>query len=128
MEVNLTDEDEDVSPPGIGNMSTTDLSQVQIRVETPEDEELEWEVREMPAVEEVEEEVTGWLVPIEEEVPEPVGIQLPRGMFNWQDKVAQGCEAYYRQQREEEERAQENEEFVPPPGYEELFPEVVAAD
>ncbi|KAF9643678.1 hypothetical protein BDM02DRAFT_3191315 [Thelephora ganbajun] len=135
MEIDLTtvdDEEEYISapgtPPSSGHTSTTNVS---IRVETPElvvpegvlipiEDSLE---------EEGEEDGEGEVVlPDEIEAPEPVGIILPRNTFNWQDKRAQGQEAYYRLQREEEERAREEPEFVPPPQYDDIFPDVVAAD
>ncbi|KAF9642795.1 hypothetical protein BDM02DRAFT_3192687 [Thelephora ganbajun] len=68
------------------------------------------------------------VVDVPEEVPKPVGIILPRGTFNWQDEAAQGHELYYHCQREEEYRAHLEPEFVPPPNYEELFPDVIRAD
>ncbi|KAF9645800.1 hypothetical protein BDM02DRAFT_3130802, partial [Thelephora ganbajun] len=68
------------------------------------------------------------VIPDEIEAPEPVGIILPCNTFNWQDERAQGQEEYYRRQREEEERAREEPEFIPPPLYDNIFPNVVAAD
>ncbi|KAF9647032.1 hypothetical protein BDM02DRAFT_3129985 [Thelephora ganbajun] len=134
MEVNLTgkEEEEVITPPLSGNMSTMDVSTVVCQ--ESEDTELEWDQGEALAVAPVP---VGILVPIEDEeevvkapieVPKLVGIILPRGTFNWQDEAAQGQELYYHQQREEEDRACLKPEFVPPPDYEELFPDVIRAD
>ncbi|KAF9653293.1 hypothetical protein BDM02DRAFT_3182834, partial [Thelephora ganbajun] len=68
------------------------------------------------------------VVPDEIEAPELLGIILPPNTFNWQDECAQGQEEYYCHQQEEEERAREEPEFVPPPLYDDIFPDVVVAD
>ncbi|KAF9648382.1 hypothetical protein BDM02DRAFT_3187143 [Thelephora ganbajun] len=131
MEVDLTTEAEEeyISAPGTlpttGNTSTTDIS---IRVETPElviPEGVLILIEDSSEEEDAEGEV---VLPDDIEAPEPVGIILPRNTFNWQDERAQGQEEYYRRQREEEERAREEPEFVPPPLYDNLFPDVVLAD
>ncbi|KAF9642029.1 hypothetical protein BDM02DRAFT_3194049 [Thelephora ganbajun] len=99
MEVNLTTDEEFITPPSLGvasdNTSTTNISQARIQVETPELVILEVTMNLMGAHE-------GRLVPtedevavVEEEVPEPVGIILPAKSFNWQDERAQAREAYY---------------------------------
>ncbi|KAF9643656.1 hypothetical protein BDM02DRAFT_3191354 [Thelephora ganbajun] len=127
MEVDLTTEAEEefITPPTTTNTSTTDIS---IRVETPELIIPEGVL--IPIVDDSEEEdAEGEVVPPDEiEVPEPIGIILPRNTFNWQDERAQGQEEYYRRQHEEEERAHEEPEFVPPLLYDDLFPDVVLAD
>ncbi|KAF9642907.1 hypothetical protein BDM02DRAFT_3132782 [Thelephora ganbajun] len=120
MEVDLTttEEEEYISAPDTlpssGNTSTTNIS---IRVETPElviPEGVLIPIEDSSEEEDVEGEVVGL---DEVEIPEPVGIILPRNTFNWQDEHAQ-----------EEERAREEPEFVPPPLYDDLFPNVVLAD
>ncbi|KAF9642753.1 hypothetical protein BDM02DRAFT_3132882 [Thelephora ganbajun] len=93
MEVDmLDDEEENVSPP-TGNTSTTDVSTVRVRVESPD---IVFDQGEVLARMEVP---VGVLVPIEdvveEEVVEPVWIQLPAASFNWQDERAQAREPYY---------------------------------
>ncbi|KAF9649376.1 hypothetical protein BDM02DRAFT_3128353 [Thelephora ganbajun] len=131
MEINLTtveDEEEYISapgtPPALGNTSTTDVS---IRIETPELVVPEGVL--IPIEDSSEEDGEGEVVlPDEIEAPEPLGIILPRNTFNWQDERAQGQEEYYRRQREEEERARAEPEFVPPPQYDDIFPDVVVAD
>ncbi|KAF9643235.1 hypothetical protein BDM02DRAFT_3132566 [Thelephora ganbajun] len=131
MEVDLTtvkDEEEYISAPGTpptsGHTLTTDMS---IRVETPELVIPEGVL--IPIEDSSEDDAEGEVVILDEiEAPEPVGIILPRNTFNWQDERAQGQEEYYRRQREEEERAREEPEFVPPPLYDDIFPDVVAAD
>ncbi|KAF9642945.1 hypothetical protein BDM02DRAFT_3132752 [Thelephora ganbajun] len=131
MEIDLTtveDEEEYISAPGTpptsGHTSTTNVS---IRVETPDLVIPEGVL--IPIEDSSEEDGEGEVVvPDEIDAPEPVGIILPRNTFNWQDKRAQGQEEYYRRQREEEERAREEPEFVPPPSYDVIFPDVVAAD
>ncbi|KAF9641893.1 hypothetical protein BDM02DRAFT_3194332 [Thelephora ganbajun] len=131
MEIDLTtvkEEEEYVSAPGStipsNNTSTMDVS---VRVETPELVVPEGIL--IPIVDDSEEEAEGEVVlPDEIEAPEPVGIILPRNTFNWQDERAQGQEEYYRHQRVEEERAREEPEFVPPPLYNDIFPDVIAAD
>ncbi|KAF9642995.1 hypothetical protein BDM02DRAFT_3192354 [Thelephora ganbajun] len=131
MEIDLTtvkDEEEYISAPGTpptsGHTSTTNVS---IRVETPDLVILEGVL--IPIEDSSEEEGEGEVViPDEIDAPEPVGIILPRNTFNWQDERAQGQEEYYRRQREEEENARREPEFVPPPSYDVIFPDVVAAD
>ncbi|KAF9645586.1 hypothetical protein BDM02DRAFT_3130972 [Thelephora ganbajun] len=131
MEINLTtvdEEEEYVSAPGTtpasGHTSTTDVS---IRVETPELIVPEGVL--IPIEDSSDEDGEGEVVVLDEiEVPEPVGIILPSNTFNWQDERAQGWEEYYHRQREEEERAREEPEFVPPPLYDDIFPDVIAAD
>ncbi|KAF9643857.1 hypothetical protein BDM02DRAFT_3191127 [Thelephora ganbajun] len=130
MEIDLTStEDKEyvsapVTPPTSGNTSTTDVS---IRVETPELIIPEGVL--IPIEDSSKEDGEGEVVhPDEIEVPEPVGIILPCNTFNWQDERAQGQEEYYCHQREEEERAREELEFVPPPLYDDIFPDVIAAD
>ncbi|KAF9642636.1 hypothetical protein BDM02DRAFT_3132955 [Thelephora ganbajun] len=125
MEIDLTEEVEEfVTPPTSGNTSTTDIS---IRVETPELVIPEGVLIPIEDSSEEEEDLEGGF-PDEMEVPEPLGIILPRNTFNWQDERAQGQEEYYHRQREEEERAREEPEFVPPPSYDEVFLDVVEAD
>ncbi|KAF9643532.1 hypothetical protein BDM02DRAFT_3191498 [Thelephora ganbajun] len=127
MEIDLTtmEEEEYISAPGTpptsGHTSTTNIS---IRVETPE---LVVPEGVLIPIEDSSEEEEG-VVPDEIEAPEPLGIILPRNTFNWQDERAQGREEYYCRQREEEERAREEPEFVPPPLYDDIFPDVVEAD
>ncbi|KAF9644996.1 hypothetical protein BDM02DRAFT_3190096 [Thelephora ganbajun] len=130
MEINLTStEDEEyvsapVTPPTSGNTSTTNVS---IRVETPELIVPEGVL--IPIEDSSEEDGEGEvIVPDEIEAPEPLGIILPRNTFNWQDEHAQGQEEYYHRQWEEEERAHEEPEFVPPPLYDDIFPDVIAVD
>ncbi|KAF9643567.1 hypothetical protein BDM02DRAFT_3132346 [Thelephora ganbajun] len=131
MEIDLTtveEEEEYISAPGTlppsGHTSTTDVS---IRVETPELVIPEGVL--IPIEDSSEEDGEGEVViPDEIEAPEPLGIILPCNTFNWQDERAQGQEEYYRRQREEEERAREEPEFVPPPQYDDLFPDVIEAD
>ncbi|KAF9642786.1 hypothetical protein BDM02DRAFT_3192700 [Thelephora ganbajun] len=133
MEVDLTtaEEEEYISAPGTpptsSNTSTTNIS---IRVETPEliiPEDVFIPIED--SSDDSSEDAEGEVVPPDEiEVPEPIGIVLPPNTFNWQDEHAQGREEYYRRQREEEERAHEEPEFVPPPLYDDLFPDVVLAD
>ncbi|KAF9642162.1 hypothetical protein BDM02DRAFT_3133282 [Thelephora ganbajun] len=131
MEIDLTtveDEEEYISAPGTpptsSRTSTTDVS---IRVETPELVIPEGVL--VPIEDSSEEDGEGEVViPDEIDAPEPLGIILPRNTFNWQDERAQGQEEYYRRQREEEENARQEPEFVPPPSYDVIFPDVVAAD
>ncbi|KAF9642882.1 hypothetical protein BDM02DRAFT_3132802 [Thelephora ganbajun] len=131
MEIDLTtveDEEEYISAPGTpptsGHTSTTNVS---IRVETPDLVVPEGVL--IPIEDSSEEDGEGEVVvPDEIDAPEPVGIILPRNTFNWQDERAQGQEEYYRRQREEEENARREPEFVPPPSYDVIFPDVVAAD
>ncbi|KAF9643261.1 hypothetical protein BDM02DRAFT_3132547 [Thelephora ganbajun] len=123
MEINLMNKEEVMSPP-TGNTSMMDVL-VEVRVETPK-VVLEWDQGEALVRMEV---LVSTLILIEdEEVPKPMGIQLPHNTFNWQDEAAQGWEEYYHHQREEEERACEELEFIPPPDYGELFPDMVRAD
>ncbi|KAF9641994.1 hypothetical protein BDM02DRAFT_3133408 [Thelephora ganbajun] len=128
MEIDLmTVEDEEEyilapnTPSTSGNTSTTNIS---IRVETPELVIPEGVL--IPIEDSSEEE--GEVIPDEIEALEPLGIILPCNTFNWQDERAQGQEEYYCHQREEEERAREELEFVPPPLYDDLFPNVVLVD
>ncbi|KAF9642879.1 hypothetical protein BDM02DRAFT_3192532 [Thelephora ganbajun] len=130
MEVDLTTTEEFISAPSTpftgGNTLMTNVS---IQIKTPdlvipegvlipiEDDDDEEVIAEVVA--EVLEDVV---------VPEPVGIILPLQSFNWQDERAQGQEEYYRHQREEEECAHEELEYVPPPSYEDVFPDVIRAD
>ncbi|KAF9643655.1 hypothetical protein BDM02DRAFT_3132270 [Thelephora ganbajun] len=128
MEIDLTEEVGEfetapVSPPTSGCTSTTNIS---VRVETPELVIPEGVL--IPIEDSSEEEDLEGGFPEEVEAPEPVGIILPHNTFNWQDECAQGQEEYYRCQQEEEERACEEPEFVPPPSYDNVFPDVVAAD
>ncbi|KAF9643233.1 hypothetical protein BDM02DRAFT_3132564 [Thelephora ganbajun] len=138
MEIDLTtvDEQEEFisapgTPPSSGRTSTTNIS---IRVETPELVIPEGVLIPIEDSEEEEDLEGGFpeegevVVPDEIEAPEPLGIILPCNTFNWQDERAQGREPYYRLQREEEERAREEPEFVPPPQYDDIFPDVIAAD
>ncbi|KAF9649165.1 hypothetical protein BDM02DRAFT_3186466 [Thelephora ganbajun] len=135
MEIDLTTEEEFISAPGSpptsGHTSTTDVS---IRVETPElvvPEGILIPIKDDSEEEDLEggfPEEGEVVVPDEIKALEPVGIILPHNTFNWQDERAQGREEYYRRQREEEERACEELEFVPPPQYDEIFPDVIAAD
>ncbi|KAF9643179.1 hypothetical protein BDM02DRAFT_3132601 [Thelephora ganbajun] len=130
MEIDLTStEDEEyvsapVTPPTSSNTSTTNIS---IRVETPE---LVIPEGVLILIEDSsEEDGEGEVIVLDEiEAPEPIGIILPCNTFNWQDECAQGQEEYYCCQREEEERAREEPEFVPPPLYDDIFPDVIAAD
>ncbi|KAF9641883.1 hypothetical protein BDM02DRAFT_3194351 [Thelephora ganbajun] len=131
MEVDLTNEEEEEfisalsTSPSSNNTSTTSIS---IRVETPElviPEGVLIPIEDSLEDEDAEGEV---VVPDESDVPEPLGIILPAHTFNWQDECAQGQEEYYRRQRVEEERAREEPEYVPPPSYDDAFPDVVAAD
>ncbi|KAF9642385.1 hypothetical protein BDM02DRAFT_3193368 [Thelephora ganbajun] len=130
MEIDLTTEEEEFisapgTPPTSGNTLTTNIS---IRIETPElvvPEGVLIPIEDSSEDEDGEGEV---VVPDEIDAPEPLGIILPRNTFNWQDERAQGQEEYYRRQREEEERAHEEPEFVPPPLYDDIFPDVIAAD
>ncbi|KAF9643388.1 hypothetical protein BDM02DRAFT_3191731 [Thelephora ganbajun] len=129
MEIDLTEEVEEfetapVSPPTSGRTSTTDIS---IRVKTPELVVPEGVLIPIEDSSEEEEDLEGGF-PDEMEAPEPLGIILPCNTFNWQDERAQGQEEYYRCQWEEEERAREEPEYVPPPSYDDVFPDVVAAD
>ncbi|KAF9642232.1 hypothetical protein BDM02DRAFT_3193638 [Thelephora ganbajun] len=132
MEVDLTTEEEEFisapgTPPTSNNTSTTNIS---IRVETPElvvPEGVLIPIEDSSEDEDVDAEGEV-VVPDEIEAPEPLGIILPCNTFNWQDERAQGREEYYRRQREEEERAREEPEFVPPPQYDDIFPDVIAAD
>ncbi|KAF9642547.1 hypothetical protein BDM02DRAFT_3193039 [Thelephora ganbajun] len=131
MEVDLVpnEEEEEISPPVTNNTSTTNLSgEVWIRIETP-DLSVSFDQGEVLSRSEVP---VGVLIPIEdvieEEIPEPVGIHLPTHSFNWQDEAAQCQEAYYSQQREEEDRARLEPEYVPPPMYDNLFPDMIRAD
>ncbi|KAF9649672.1 hypothetical protein BDM02DRAFT_3186035 [Thelephora ganbajun] len=129
MEIDLTmveDEEEFISapntvPPTSNNTSTTNIS---IRIETPELVVPEGVL--IPIKDDSEEE--GEVLPDEMEAPEPLGIILPCNTFNWQDEQAQGQEEYYHHQQEEEEWACDEPEFIPPPSYDEVFPDVIAAD
>ncbi|KAF9652082.1 hypothetical protein BDM02DRAFT_3200337 [Thelephora ganbajun] len=131
MEIDLTtveDEEEYISAPGTpptsGHTSTTNVS---IRVKTPDLVIPEGVL--IPIEDSSEEDGEGEvMVPDEIDAPEPVGIILPHNTFNWQDERAQGQEEYYHRQREEEENARQEPEFVPPPSYDVIFPDVVAAD
>ncbi|KAF9642389.1 hypothetical protein BDM02DRAFT_3133122 [Thelephora ganbajun] len=129
MEVDLTTEEEEfvsapVSPPvtSTNNTSTTNVS---IRIETPE---LVVPEGVLIPIEDSLEDEDGEGEVVVPDVPEPIGIILPPNTFNWQDKRAQGQEEYYRRQREEEENARNEPEFVPPPLYDDIFPDVIAAD
>ncbi|KAF9642506.1 hypothetical protein BDM02DRAFT_3193112 [Thelephora ganbajun] len=128
IEIDLTTTEEEfisapASPPTLGRTSTTDIS---IRVETPELVVPEGVL--IPIEDSLEEEDLEGGFPDEMEAPEPLGIILPHNTFNWQDEQAQGQEEYYHHQREEEERAREEPEFVPPPLYDDIFPDVIEAD
>ncbi|KAF9642997.1 hypothetical protein BDM02DRAFT_3192345 [Thelephora ganbajun] len=122
MEVDLMTKEYISTPttPITGNTSTTD---VLIRVESPD---LVVPPGVLIPIEDDEEEENVILDEIE--APEPLGIHLPDCSFNWQDEAAQGREEYYCHQREEEEQACEEPEYIPPPLYEDVFPDVVRAD
>ncbi|KAF9642053.1 hypothetical protein BDM02DRAFT_3194010 [Thelephora ganbajun] len=130
MEIDLTTEEEEYisapgTPPTSGNTSTTNIS---IRIETPELVVLEGVLIPIEDSSEDEDGEGEVVVPNEIEALELLGIVLPLNTFNWQDECAQGREEYYRRQREEEERAREEPEYVPPPLYDDIFPDVIAAD
>ncbi|KAF9642990.1 hypothetical protein BDM02DRAFT_3192371 [Thelephora ganbajun] len=127
MEIDLTTTEEEYisapTTPVTGNTSTTDVS---IRVETPDLIIPEGVLIPIEDSSEEEDLEGGFLDEIE--APEPLGIVLPPNTFNWQDERAQGHEEYYCCQREEEEHAWDELEFVPPPLYDDLFPDMIRAD
>ncbi|KAF9643036.1 hypothetical protein BDM02DRAFT_3132695 [Thelephora ganbajun] len=133
MEVDLTtiedEEEEFISAPNTlpSSSSNTSTTNVSVRVETPELVIPEGVLIPIKDSLEEEEDLEGGFLD-EMLALEPLGIILPPNTFNWQDEWAQGQEEYYRHQREEEENARTEPEFIPPPSYDDVFPDVVAAD